>query len=152
MLSSTATASTAVANDDPPDRKPGLWEVVIEGGSEPIVTQTCVDAKSEAKALANGKAMLGGMCSRFESHLSGNTYTQDTVCGIMGSVQTTHTVMTIVGDEARETTINSKYDPPKMGMGTHQTKQTSKWIGQCGPDIKPGQVRMNGKIVAGPSL
>jgi len=141
----------AAANDDPPDRKPGLWDVAIERGSKVQTMQACVDAASEKAALVKGKETLAGICSRFESHLDGNIYTQDTVCKLMGSVQTSRTVMTIVSDEQRETVITSKYAPPLMGKETSQTRQTSRWIGLCGPDLKPGQLRVNGQIISGPA-
>ena len=145
-------ATAAAANDDPPGRKPGLWEVAIERGAKIQTMQACVDAASEQAALVKGKQSLAEICSRFESHLDGNTYTQDTVCRLMGSVQTSRTVMTIVSDEARETVIASRYDPPMMGKETSQTKQTSRWLGPCGPDMKPGQIKVNGMIISGPAM
>lgn len=146
------TVTAAAANDDPPGRKPGLWEVTIERGSKVQTMQACVDAASEAASLVKGKQTLAEICSRFESHLDGAVYTQDTACKLMGSVQTSRTVMTVVSDEARETVITSRYDPPMMGKASDQTKQTNRWLGPCGPDMKPGQLKANGMLISGPAM
>jgi hypothetical protein len=145
-----ALPSFALANDDPPPRKPGLWEMTVEGGSKPMTVQSCVDAASEKKDLEKGKALLASTCSKVESHLSGDTYVPDTVCDLMGAKQTSHSVTTI-SDGLQVTVIDSKYDPPKPMLEGHQTKRTMKWIGACGTDMKPGQMKVDGSVMPAPS-
>jgi hypothetical protein len=70
----------------------------------------------------------------------------------MGAKQTAHSVTTLVDDETRMTVISSKYDPPKPYLSDHETKQSMKWVGPCGADVKPGQAMLNGKVVMVPGL
>jgi hypothetical protein len=143
-------AAGAAANDDPPPRKDGLWNLTIEGGAKPITVVMCVDAASEQKTLAKGRELMAGRCSKMEMHRSGNTFTQDSVCDLMGSKRISHSVTTLVDDATLATTTSIKYDPPKPGLRDQETKQTMKWVGPCGADLKPGQTIVNGKVITTP--
>jgi hypothetical protein len=143
-------AATAAANDEPPLRKDGLWNLTIEGGAKPMTVVMCVDAASEQKTLAKARELMAGRCSKMEMHRSANTFTQDSVCDLMGSKRTSHSVTTMVDQDTLETTTSVKYDPPKPGLGDQETRHTMKWVGPCGADIKPGQTILNGKLITTP--
>ena len=130
--------------DAPPTRKPGLWEITTSMKGAPT-TQMCVDAASEATFNAMGAGTMKDTCSKFESHRDGGVYTQDTVCKLMGSTLTSHTVMTAIGDGAYTVEVASHYDPPLMGKTDTTTTIGGKWIGPCGADLKPGDMVINGK-------
>jgi len=142
-LSSTPGVAHA---DEPPAHKPGLWEVTtsLEGAPK---TQMCLDAASEDNFNSMGKQMMKEIsCSKNENHRSGNVYTSDTVCKFMGSTQTSHTVVTFVGDAEYTTEIAIHSEPPlKYGPADSKTTQHGRWLGPCGPDMKPGDMMMNGQ-------
>ena len=130
--------------DDPPTRKPGLWEITTSMKGAPT-TQMCVDAASEATFNAMGTGTMKDTCSKFESHRDGGVYTQDSVCKLMGSTLTSHTVMTVVSDAEYKVEVASHYDPPLMASADSTMTLNGKWIGPCGPEMKPGDMMMNGR-------
>jgi Protein of unknown function (DUF3617) len=132
--------------EDPPSRKPGLWEITSSMKDAPK-TQMCVDAASEAKFNAMGAGTMKDTCSQFQSHRDGALYTLDSVCKLMGSTLTSHTVMTSVDDGEYKVDVVSHYDPPLMGKADSTTTMTGKWIGPCGPNMKPGDMMINGMKV-----
>ena len=68
-----AASISDVLADDPPPRKPGLWEVASgHKGEAPTVARMCFDAASEAKMNKMADETLAVGCTRHESHLSGN--------------------------------------------------------------------------------
>ena len=69
----------------------------------------------------------------------------------MGSQQTAHSVTTFDGDSAYTTVIEAKYDPPFLGKTGTKLAQTGKWLGECGPDLKPGDMVVNGVKVEAPA-
>jgi len=144
-LAVALTAIPAVARaDDPPSRKPGLWEVTTSMKSAPK-TQMCVDAASEAKFNAMGAATMKDTCSQFQGRREGAVYTQDSVCKRMGSTLTSHTVMTVVSNAEYKVEVASHYDPPLMGSADSTMTLNGKWIGPCGPEMKPGDMMMKGR-------
>jgi len=143
-LIALAIAIPAVARaDDPPSRKPGLWELATSMKDAPK-TQMCVDATSEATFNAMGAGTMKETCSQVQGHRDGARYTQDSVCKLMGSTLTSHTVMTFVSDAEYTVEVASHYDPPLMGKADSTTTMNGKWIGPCGADMKPGDMMVNG--------
>src|SRR5579862_5916883 len=139
-----ATVPSLARADDPPLRKPGLWEITTSMQGAPK-TQMCVDAASEAKFNAMGAGTMKDTCSQFKSHRDGGVYTQDSVCKLMGSTLTSHTVMTSVSDAEYKVEVASHYDPPLMGKADSTTTIGGKWIGPCGADMKPGDMMVGGQ-------
>jgi hypothetical protein len=134
--------------DDLPLRKEGLWDVTTSRTGSPQMpkVQMCVDAASQAQLTAMGKdAMKNFDCSKSESHRDGNVYTRDSVCKFMGSTQTTHTVITTISDTEYTSEISAHTDPPrKNGKADSKMTQHGRWVGPCGPGMKPGDMMMNG--------
>ncbi len=137
--------ATAAFADEPPARKAGLWEITIVVGSDPPrVSRLCLDDATEANLNAKSSDTMKQICSRFEAHRAGNTYTQDSVCRPMRSTQTSHSVMTFKSDSEYTLVSTSHFDPPSMGQTETTTTQTGKWLGACEPDMKPGDMVADG--------
>jgi hypothetical protein len=137
---------SAARADEPPARKPGLWEVTMSLAGIPP-TRLCVDAASEAEVNAKSFAVVKELCSKFESHRAGAVYTQDSVCKPANSTQTSHKVMTFRTDIEYTLEATTHFDPPFMGRSETKTTQTGKWVGPCGPDMKPGDMLINGNKI-----
>lgn len=137
---------TAARADDPPSRKPGLWEITTSLKGAPM-SKMCVDAASEAKFGAMGAETVKDTCSQFQRHRDGAVYTQDSVCKMMGSTLTSHMVMTSIGDAEYKVEVTTHYDPPFMGKADSNTVISGKWLGPCGPDMIPGDMLINGRKV-----
>jgi hypothetical protein len=141
-------APAPVRADEPMPRKAGLWEMSMMGRKMLV----CVDAESEAAAFAKGKAMMTGMCSKLEIHRTATGYVQDTVCKMMNSTQTSHHVTEFKGDGEFSVEITMHYEPPFMGKSDDTVKQAGKWLGPCGPDLKPGEMSINGRKMQMPGM
>ena len=107
-----------------PGRKAGLWETKIQVNGTTLLSQTCVDATSDAAARAKKDAYMKANCSKLDTHQEGAKWVSDSTCTFAGTTVTGHTVTTIDGDAAIHTT------------GT--TSADSKWLGPCKPGQKPG--------------
>ena len=128
-----------------PDRKAGLWEVTTTDsskGNKPEVDLHCVDATTDQKLKAFGKAMGEKMaaCKVLEEKKDGAALFTHMRCDI-GPIKS-ETRMRTEGDFSKEytTVTETKVDMP--GMGTNNSKSTarSKWIGACKSGQKPGDV------------
>lgn len=151
LLLALALTPIAAHADESPLRKPGLWEVTSshEGGPTMPKAQMCLDAASQAQFNAKGKdTMKGFECSKRESHSDGKVFTSDSVCKIMGSTQTSHTVATTVSDDEYTVEISIHAEPPlKYGAADSKMTQHGKWLGPCKADMKPGDMIINGQKI-----
>jgi hypothetical protein len=135
--------------DAPPARKAGLWEVTTSREGAPAMrkVQMCLDAASQNKFSAMGhEARKSLKCRKTEGHRSGNVFTLDSVCKVMGSTQTMHTVITFDSEDEYTTEISTHTAPPlKHGRADTKMTQHGRWLGPCGPDMKPGDMMINGR-------
>lgn len=134
--------------DDPPARKPGLWEIT-SGGEQPEkqVMRLCLDTATEVALLKKAQATMRETCSRHDSQMRGNVLTDESVCQLMSSEIRSHTVTTYDGDAAYRVILNSHFNPPLMGKTQSSTTQDAKWLGPCGTDMNPGDMIVNGKKI-----
>lgn len=140
-----ALVSFAALGDEMPARKPGVWEIAsTQSGSPPQVARLCLDAPTEAVLLAKAKATMDAICSRHDTRRSGDVITEDSVCKPVTSQTTTHAVTTLHGDSGYTRISTSHYDPPFMGETEANLTQEGKWLGACGPDMKPGDLLTSG--------
>jgi len=144
LLGGCALLACADADEGPPPRKPGLWEMTMtpEAGASKSM-RLCVDEATEAQMMALGPTK-GENCKSHQAHREGATFVMDSVCEIMGSEQTSHSVTTYDGDGAYRTVIEAHYNPPFLGKAATTLTQTGKWLGDCGADLKPGEALVNG--------
>jgi hypothetical protein len=137
----------AAFSDELPARKPGLWEITIshrEG--KPNVARYCIDAATDANMRDLGQSTMGNICSKQESHRSGNSVTHDSICRIGSSEVTSHTVITFIDDTAYKSEMTFHYNPPMYGGLTDaNSTQDAKWLGPCGSDMQPGDMIIQGQ-------
>jgi hypothetical protein len=137
-------APTAHAADYPP-RKPGLWEVSIEGsrGREHVIQQ-CIDAKTDAVMRDMGEQRRDAKCSKNEVTRQGAKIVVDTVCAMGNTTATSHAEITgdFHSDYRMET--HTTYAPPLRGKADGKAIIHAKWTGPCKADQKPGDMIMPG--------
>lgn len=136
-----AVAGTALAQDYP-KLKPGQWDLTITTtkakNAQPQKSTMCVDEALQREMMAMGSGMSKEMCTRNETRREGNRYVGSAECKFGESKLVSHSVMTLTGDTAYHTEINSTYDPPFMGMKESQTILDGKLTGPCRDGMTPG--------------
>jgi hypothetical protein len=143
---------------DFPRLKPGLWELERDMGSAPATqpnrpapssrTTMCLDESVQNDMFAMAAGAMAGACSRHDFKRNGNRLTGDVVCSFGGSTMHSKSVMTLDGNSAYRTVIDTTYDPPFMGQ-THSTMVLrARNVGACKPGQRPGDVVMpNGRTM-----
>ena len=81
-----------------PSRKPGLWQSKIEVNGTTLISQTCVDATSEAAARAKKDAYMKANCSRLDTRQEGGKWVSDSTCTFAGTTVTTFRLCGILAD------------------------------------------------------
>ena len=143
IISGLLLLSVDLKADPYPHRRPGLWELTsspIDQRLPPNVSQLCIDAATESALIDVGTEAVKSACSKNDIQVSGNSITADLVCKFGDHEQTTHSVTTFSGDSAFHTDTNVHFDPPILGKSDRTMTHDGKWVGPCGPDMKPGDV------------
>jgi hypothetical protein len=132
---------------DFPARRAGLWDVTVtmQGMNLPARTnKMCIDAATDAKLMNLGMASKEAKCTSMNVSGMGNVRTVDSVCHMNGGEQKNHIVMTYAGNGAYHMDMQSQFSPPVAGHNQSHIMQDAKWIGPCPPDMKPGDMMING--------
>src|ERR1041385_8202528 len=146
LLAATFIAAPALAQDQMPSRKPGLWEMTMtfEGrGAPPQTMQQCIDASTDKAMQDMSQGTRGQSCSKREMKKVGDTIVFDSVCNTGAGTATSHGVVSGDFNSAYTVKINSKREggPPNMPAETNMTV-AAKWVGACKADQKPGDIIM----------
>jgi len=145
LLALVAVASADA--DDLPVRKAGLWEMklVRVGSALPEMTmQHCTDETTDKDMNNMVSPMAKQICSKQEVQKTATGYISDSVCSLGGGSLTSHSE--IVGDFSsgyRVTTV-SHSDKGPANLRDSTTKIEAKWLGDCKPGQKPGDIVMPG--------
>jgi hypothetical protein len=144
-----ALAGAAASADELPLRKPGLWEMkVVKVGSDlPSVTmQHCTDATVDKDMVDSISPLIKRVCSKKDVQKTATGYVSDSVCTIAGATVASHS--DIVGDFNSAYTVTTKahLDKGPDSVRDTTTEIDAKWLGECKPDQKPGDVVMPGGI------
>jgi hypothetical protein len=118
----------ASAQDEPPHRKPGMWEQsVVLPGNKPMTMQMCIDEATEAAYSAFGKKPG---CSQQYHKIPGGYAFKGTCDGKTATG-------TAIGDfdKAIKVEVDSE--------GTHMTSNL-RYLGPCPAGRKPGDMVMPG--------
>jgi hypothetical protein len=143
-----ALLATAACAEDLPTRKAGLWEmkIVRTGGKLPEMTmQHCTDPATDKDMNNSVSPLTKQACSSQDIAKTATGYVSDSVCAIAGTSVTTHAE--IVGDFNSGYTVTSKSHMDKGPTGNPVDTVTTieaKWLGDCKPDQKPGDIVMPG--------
>lgn len=140
--------SPAARADELPLRKAGLWEMKITkvGGSVPEMTmQHCTDPTTDREMNNSFSPLAKQICSKQDVVKTATGYVSDSVCSVSGVSMTTHAE--IVGDFNSGYTVTTTSHSDKGVAGKPldaTTKIQAKWLGDCQPGQKPGDIAMPG--------
>ena len=150
LVAALAVAPVAHAQDYPKLRA-GLWEMARHSDrpNDPGQRTTiCLDPSVQREMYESGLGAMSGMCSKHDFHLKGSRGEADFVCNLGGSTMHSKSVMTIDGDTAYRTEIDTTYDPPFMGQTKTHAVLTARHTGPCRPGQRPGDMTLpNGATV-----
>lgn len=151
-LLAAALAAPTLAQDLP-KRKSGLWEISMDstngrakGGSERVMTQ-CVDQSRDDAFRQMGQQMeRENKCARTNVQRTPGRLSFDSACDFGTMKTTSKTVITGDFNSAYRMEIQSRYEPPMMGLSNGTTVMDAKWVGACKAGQRPGDVTMPGGI------
>lgn len=148
-----------VSADSYPKRKTGLWETTAVSGAglPPQLIKECVDEATDAEMMKMGSDMsksTGGACSKQQLTKTSAGFETNSECKVGNS--TMRSTVLLSGDftSSYAAELTTTMTPPLFGQGTSKTSITAKYLGACGPDMKPGDVlmdngmKMNSKAIA----
>jgi len=143
----TLVAAASANAEDLPIRKAGLWElkVVRVGSALPEMTmQHCTDQTTDKDMNNMVSPMAKQICSKQDLQKTATGYISDSVCSLAGGSLTSHSE--IVGDfnSAYSVTTTSRSDKGPGNLRDSTTKIDAKWLGDCKPGQKPGDIVMPG--------
>ncbi|OUM04284.1 DUF3617 domain-containing protein [Variovorax sp. JS1663] len=129
---------------DYPARKPGLWEMTIQGDSGakmPVMsTQQCIDAATDKAMREMGDGAQQQTCSKQDMRNEGGRIVIESVCRIGTSTATTRAVVTGDFSTGYRMESRSAYSPPMMGRSEGTAVIEAKWVGPCKAGQKPGDM------------
>lgn len=136
-------AAAALAADDLPKRKSGLWEIKMGAGG-PTMSQ-CVDQARDEAFRQMGNQMAQDMkCTTSNVQKGAGSYAFQQTCQMGSTKMTSSTKVTGNFETGYTMDMLTKYDPPMMGMAEAKTVMEAKWVGACKPGQRPGDVTMPG--------
>ncbi len=139
-------ASGALA-EDLPLRKAGLWEIKIaRGGSglPELTMQHCTDATTDKDMNNTVSPMAKQICAKQEVQKTATGWVADSVCSIAGGTMTSHSEITGDFNAAYTIVTTSHSDKGLANLRDLTTHIEAKWLGECKPDQKPGDIVMPG--------
>ena len=148
IAAAAALAPSALAQDLP-KRKSGLWEIRMEsgagqGGGGHLMTQ-CVDQSRDDAFRQMGQQMeRENKCTRTNVQRGPNRLSFDSSCDFGAMKTRAKTVITGDFNSAYRMEIQSRYEPPMMGLAEGTTVMEAKWAGACKPGQRPGDVTVPG--------
>ncbi len=142
--------SPAALAEDLPLRKAGLWEMKVTkvGGSVPEMTmQHCTDPATDREMNNSVSPLAKQICTKQDVVRTATGYVTDSVCSVAGVSMTTHAE--IVGDFNSAYTVTSTTRGDKGPGGKPldaATRIEAKWMGDCKPGQKAGDIVMPGGL------
>jgi len=150
-LFAAALASAGAAAQEYPKLKPGLWELnrmSDRPNDKGMQTTVCLDESVQKEMWDMGVGAMRGMCSKTDFHMSGGRGTGEAICNFGGSTMHSKSTMTLAGDTAYRTEVDTTFDPPMNGMAKSHSTIEAKYAGGCRPGQRPGDVTMpNGMVM-----
>jgi hypothetical protein len=141
----------AAAAQDYPKLRPGLWELTRSSERSPArdaPTLMCIDDATQRQMWDMGLGMMKGMCSKHDFKLSGNRGVGDFVCDVGGTTMRSKSVLTVTGDTAYRTEIDTTFDPPMNGQSRSRSVLEARYTGACKAGQRPGDMTLpNGQTI-----
>jgi Protein of unknown function (DUF3617) len=136
----------AARADEIPLRKAGLWEMkmVRIGSTMPDMTmQHCTDETTDKSMSTAFSPLSKEVCSKRDVTRTATGYVTDSVCAIGGLSTTSHSEISGDFNSAYtvKTTVHTDHGPAALPHDTATTIE-AKWLGDCKPGQKPGDIVM----------
>lgn len=140
LLGLSVLGSAALAADEPPRRKSGLWRIEQTMGGMPSplgAIETCVDEKTD-DLTRQRVSEQEQKCEKSSFTREGDAFRVHSVCKFE------HTLATMDGkfsgrfDSAYRLEMHMSYAPPLHGLSSTDMVMDAKWIGPCKPGQKAG--------------
>ena len=134
--------------DEIPLRKAGLWEmkIVKTGSVLPEMTmQHCTDETTDKQMSTAFSPVAKETCSKRDIAKTATGYVSDSVCSVGGVTMTSHADITGDFNSAYtvKSTAHSDKGPASVPRDVTSTIE-AKWLGECKPGQKPGDIVMPG--------
>ena len=121
-------------------------KIVKTGGAVPDMTmQHCTDPTTDKEMNNSASPVAKQICTKQDIVKTATGFVTDFVCSVAGVSMTTHAE--IVGDFNSGYTVTSTTHSDKGPSGKPldaTTKIQAKWMGDCQPGQKPGDIVMPG--------
>jgi hypothetical protein len=141
-------ASAAASAEDLPLRKAGLWEMKITkvGGPVPEMTmQHCTDQTTDKEMNNSVSPLAKQICTRQDVQKTATGFVTDSVCSVAGVTMTTHAEISGDFNSGYTVTSTTHSDKGPTGKPLDATTQIqAKWMGDCQPGQRPGDIVMPG--------
>ncbi len=143
-----ASLVSAIARaDELPTRKAGLWEMKVGkiGSVVPEMTmQHCTDETTDKDMINSVSPLAKQICSKQEVQKTASGYVTDAVCTVAGVSMTSHSEITGDFNAAYSVTTQSHLDKGPESLRNTTTKIEARYLGDCKPNQKPGDIVMPG--------
>jgi hypothetical protein len=140
-----ALAAGAVAAQDLPARKPGLWEITMQVTNSPSQTvRHCLDEKTDQQMQRFGQGMSQQQCTKNTLQRDGDRYVGESECKLGPTVATSRSVFGGDFEKAYRGEVETRYAPPMAGISQSKVTMSAKWAGACPAGWKPGDMEMPG--------
>lgn len=132
-----------------PTRKPGLWEIKVNAGSQmPAMTmQQCTDATTDKDMATTFSPMAKEVCSRQDMRKTATGLVINSTCNVGGMTSVSHTEISGDFNSAYTVQVAAKHSGGPAGVPAEtSTMMEAKWVGPCKGTQKAGDIVMPGGL------
>ena len=138
-----AAGGPALAQQDLPARKPGLWEITMQVTNAPSQTmRQCIDEKTDQQMQRFGQGVSQAQCSKNVIRRDGDRYVGESECRTGATTTTSRSVFAGDFDKSYRGEIESRVVPPMAGISQSKVTMSARWAGACPAGWKPGDIEM----------
>jgi uncharacterized protein DUF3617 len=131
-----------------PIRKPGLWEMRLLRTGTPfpeMTMQHCTDETTDRQMSTASSPLAKEICSKQDIQQTATGYVSDSVCNVAGVSMTSHSDVTGDFNSAYTVKTTTHGEGGPAGQAREATTVIeAKWLGDCKPGQKPGDIVMPG--------
>ena len=151
VLAAAAVLTPLASAQDYPKLKPGLWELKRSSDrpdDRGQSTTMCMDESLQREMYDMGRGAMSGMCSKHDFKITGSRGSGESVCSVNGSTCHSRFTMTINGDVAYRTEVETRVDPPTPNGSTLHSVIEARYTGPCKTGQRPGDMTLpNGQTI-----
>ena len=127
----------ALAADDVPRRKSGLWHITMSGPHiGRMELEECVDRKTDDLFRPEDPSS----CSKIDIRRQGAAILVELVCKEEDSTVSSRGTVTGSLESAYKGSFKVNYNPPFEGLRETTLQTEARWVGACKPGQQPGDI------------